>query len=199
MRMAGADHLDRPSLVLARLFLLIVGSIGLLTASAPDAPAGQTTAAGVYTTGQADRGRGIFEAKCESCHGAALDGGTLAPALTGREFLSSFQEKPLRRMYSRIISTMPPDEVGSLTEAETLALVALLLRANGYPAGERELARADNLNSIVVAARPEVESRKSKVGSRKSEVESRKSKVGSRKSTVESRRSKVDSRVRTSR
>jgi hypothetical protein len=198
MRMAGADHLDRPSLVaqpfraarallLARLVLLIVGSIGLLTASAPDAPAGQTTAAGVYTTGQADRGRGIFEAKCESCHGAALDGGTLAPALTGREFLSSFQEKPLRRMYSRIISTMPPDEVGSLTEAETLALVALLLRANGYPAGERELARADDLNSIVVAARPEV-------GSRKSEVESRKSKVGSRKSEVESQQSKVEGR-----
>ena len=170
---------------MARLFSLIVGAIGLLTASAPDAPAGQTTAAGVYSTAQADRGRGIFDAKCETCHGAALDGGTLAPALKGREFLSSFQEKPLRRLYSRVISTMPPDDVGSLTEAETLALVALLLRANGYPAGERELGRADELNSIVVAAPPEVESQKSEVGSRKSKVEGRKSKVDSRKSTVE--------------
>ena len=132
-----------------------MSSISFLTSSAQDAPAGQTTAAGVYTTGQADRGRGIFDAKCESCHGAALDGGTLAPALKGREFLTSFQEKPLRRMYSRIISTMPPDDVGSLTEAETLALVALLLRENGYPAGERELARADDLNSIVVAPPPD--------------------------------------------
>ena len=132
-----------------------MSSVGVLTSSAQDVPAGQTTAAGVYTTGQADRGRGIFDAKCESCHGAALDGGTLAPALKGREFLTSFQEKPLRRMYSRIISTMPPDEVGTLTEAETLALVALLLRENGYPAGEREIARADDLNSIVVAPPPE--------------------------------------------
>jgi len=169
----------------AQLFVLIVVSIGVATAGAQHVPGGQTTAAGVYSTAQADRGRGIFDAKCETCHGAALDGGTLAPALKGREFLSSFQEKPLRRLYSRVISTMPPDDVGSLTEAETLALVALLLRANGYPAGERELGRADELNSIVVAAPPEVESQKSEVGSRKSKVEGRKSKVDSRKSTVE--------------
>ena len=112
--------------------------------------AARSTAAGVYTSEQADRGRAAFDAKCQSCHGAALDGGTLAPALKGGEFLSGFQQKPLRRLYSRIISTMPPDDVGSLTESETLALVALVLRANGYPAGPEALARADDLNAILV-------------------------------------------------
>jgi mono/diheme cytochrome c family protein len=154
--------------------LLTSAAVGTpaLAARTQNAAAERSTIAGVYSTDQADRGRAIFDAKCQSCHGAAFEGGTLAPALTGREFLSSFQQKPLRRIYSRIISTMPPDDVGSLTESETLALVALLLRANGYPDGPDALARADDLNAIVVAPPP-----KSKVESRKSKVESRKSKA----------------------
>jgi mono/diheme cytochrome c family protein len=144
---------------------LLGAVVALLTSTAVGAPAlaartqnaaaERSTIAGVYSTDQADRGRGIFDAKCQSCHGAAFEGGTLAPALTGREFLSSFQQKPLRRIYSRIISTMPPDDVGSLTESETLGLVALLLRANGYPEGPDALARADDLNAIVVAPPPD--------------------------------------------
>jgi hypothetical protein len=47
---------------------------------------------------------------------------------------------------------MPPDDAGSLTESETLDLVALVLRANGSPAGSQPLANADELNSMVVAA-----------------------------------------------
>jgi hypothetical protein len=50
---------------------------------------------------------------------------------------------------------MPPDDVGTLTESETLDLVTLVLGANGYPAGSRALARADELDSIVVAPAPE--------------------------------------------
>ena len=114
----------------------------------------RTTAAGVYSNEQADQGRAVFDAKCQSCHGEALDGGTLAPPLKGSEFLSSFERKPLRRIYSRIISTMPPDDVGSLSETDTLALVAFVLRGNGYPAGTAALARADDLNAIVVSGSP---------------------------------------------
>ena len=140
-----------------RTAVAIVASIGITAAvaRAQDASAGGQLAGGVYSTEQADRGRAVFDGKCQSCHGAAFEGGTLAPALTGREFLSAFQQKPLRRIYSRIISTMPPDDIGSLTERETLALVALLLRANGYPAGPEPLARADDLNAIVVVPPPE--------------------------------------------
>ena len=124
-------------------------------ASAQEPAAARTTTAGIYSSEQADRGQAVFDAKCQSCHGAVFEGGTMAPALKGSEFLSSFQGRPLRRIYSRIISTMPPDDVGSLTESETLALVALVLRSNGYPAGAEALARADDLNSIVVAPPPD--------------------------------------------
>lgn len=148
---------------LACLAAALAVSAGLSAADETQEVPAQTTAAGVYSTEQADRGRGLFELKCESCHGAALDGGTLAPPLKGSEFLSGFQGKPLRRLYSRIISTMPPEDVGNLTESETLALVAYVLRANRYPAGPSALARADDLNAITIAPPPEVASRKSKV------------------------------------
>jgi mono/diheme cytochrome c family protein len=115
----------------------------------------RSTLAGVYSNEQADRGRTLFEVKCQSCHGDALEGGTLAPALKGREFLTAFQRKPLRRLYSRIISTMPPEDAGTLTEGESLALVALVLRRNGYRAGDAALASADDLNMIVVEMPPE--------------------------------------------
>jgi uncharacterized membrane protein len=111
----------------------------------------RTTAAGVYTDDQANRGQVIFGQRCANCHGETLDGEGMAPSLRGREFLSTWQGRPLRRIYSRIISTMPPDDVGSLTEDETLMLVALLLRANKYPAGSTALTRADELDSIIVA------------------------------------------------
>ena len=123
-------------------------------ALAQEPTAGRLTTAGVYSSEEADRGKTVFDAKCQSCHGAALEGGTLAPALKGSEFLASFQLKPLRRIYSRIISTMPSDDIGSLTEAETLALVAFVLQGNGYPAGTAALARADDLNAIVVDPPP---------------------------------------------
>ena len=136
--------------------IAIVAAIATAPVARAQEPAAtRNTAAGIYSSEQADRGRGVFEAKCQSCHGAAFEGGTLAPALKGSEFLTPFQGKPLRRIYSRIISTMPPDDVGSLTESDTLALVALVLRANGYAAGPDTLARADDLNAIVVGPPPE--------------------------------------------
>jgi mono/diheme cytochrome c family protein len=119
---------------------------------AQDAAATRTTASGVYSQEQAERGQGIFAKRCAACHGPDLGGGDLAPPLHGGEFLSAWTGRPLRRLYSRIISTMPPDDVGSLTEDETVALVALVLKTNGYPAGTQPAGRADDLNAITVVA-----------------------------------------------
>jgi mono/diheme cytochrome c family protein len=134
--------------VVAAMAVLIVPP---LAAWAQEAVAERSTAAGVYTDEQAVRGQAIFGQRCRDCHGETLEGGGMAPGLRGAEFMASWQGKPLRRMYSRIISTMPPDDVGSLMESETLALVALVLRANGSPAGSQALVRADELNTIIVA------------------------------------------------
>jgi mono/diheme cytochrome c family protein len=117
-----------------------------------ESAAGRTTVSGVYSTEQAERGQAIFATRCAACHGPDLGGGDLAPPLHGEEFLSAWTGRPLRRLYSRIISTMPPDDVGSLSEDETVALVALVLKTNGYPVGTQPAGRADDLNAITVVA-----------------------------------------------
>jgi len=129
----------------------VLAVIGVPSTWRQGSGAERSTADGVYSELQANRGQALFGRKCHECHGETLEGGSLAPTLRGSEFLSSWQGKPLRRIYSRILSTMPPDDVGSLAENETLDLVALVLRANGYPAGAQPLAHADELDAIVVA------------------------------------------------
>ena len=133
---------------LAALFAVI----GMPWSSGRGVAAQRSTADAVYTEEQASRGQALFGRKCQECHGDGLEGGSMAPGLRGSAFLAPWQGKPLRRLYSRIISTMPPDDAGSLTESETLDLVALVLRANGSPAGSQPLARADELDSMVIAA-----------------------------------------------
>jgi mono/diheme cytochrome c family protein len=152
--MTGRSHERRWWKGRASSRIAVLGAAGLLTygggVTAQIVTSGVNTSAGVYTNEQAAQGQTIFEKRCSACHGSDLGGGDMAPALHGAEFLSAWTGKPLRRIYSRIISTMPPDDVGSLTESETLAVVALVLKANGYPAGSQALARADDLNSIAV-------------------------------------------------
>ena len=60
----------------------------------------------------------------------------------------------MRALYSRIISTMPAYNPGTLTEKTVLDIVAYLLEANGFPTGTSALERADDLNSILFLKQP---------------------------------------------
>jgi polar amino acid transport system substrate-binding protein len=75
-----------------------------------------------------------------------------APALKGKQFLSDWEGKPLRSLFGRLISTMPSDDPGSLSEQETVDVVAYLLQENGYPAGKKPLGPPDALNKIQFVA-----------------------------------------------
>jgi hypothetical protein len=58
------------------------------------------------------------------------------------------ERKAVRALYSRIISTMPITDPGSLSEKETLDLVAYLLQGNGFPSGKDRATSAKALNEI---------------------------------------------------
>jgi mono/diheme cytochrome c family protein len=114
----------------------------------PDAPTA-TTQDGVYSEAQASSGKNTYGEKCSSCHLESLEGGVNeSPALKGDEFVSHWDGKLLRALYSRILSTMPVNDPGTLSEPETLALVAYILKCNGFPAGKAELPNANDLNKI---------------------------------------------------
>lgn len=101
----------------------------------------------IYTALQAKRGETAYRDKCAGCH----DGNGWGPSLRGDSFWSSWDRKTTRSLYSTIISSMPPDDQGSLSEKSVLDIVAYLLRVNSLPAGAREIESSSQLNGVMLA------------------------------------------------
>jgi cytochrome c len=108
----------------------------------------------VYTEGQADRGRTVYEERCALCHGQSLEGVEMAPALTGGQFLSTWNGQSVGDLYERMRTTMPVDDPGSLSRAANADVMAFLLRANKFPSGKVDLPRQNIvLNQILIEAK----------------------------------------------
>jgi len=113
----------------------------------------KTTWDGVYTAEQARRGAALYSDQCANCHGLALTGGESAPPLTGGEFMSNWSSLTLGDLFDRIRTTMPADRPGTLTRAQTAAVVANILSAGGFPAGMNELpTQSEYLKQIRIEA-----------------------------------------------
>jgi len=111
--------------------------------------------AGVYTKEQGERGHALYLARCAKCHTESLAGQPPAPALRGTGFMLNWNGKSVRDLQSRIRSTMPADQPGSLTRPESFEIAAFLLSANGFPAGTSELAGTPaQLSEILITDAP---------------------------------------------
>lgn len=121
------------------------------------APAAPPTSVldGIFTDAQAERGRVVYGEHCAECHGEELRGGEMAPGLTGVAFRFRWRGLNVADIFESIESTMPPEEPETLGDRAYIDVVAFLLSANGYPAGDRELA-ADSklLEGIAVERMP---------------------------------------------
>ncbi len=133
---------------------------GLATgpASGTGVPAGlqETTSTvldGVFSAAQARRGRRVYTQNCESCHGPELKGGEMAPSVAGSDFIVFWTELPVGSLFERIKVSMPEDGPGRLTDEEYIDVVAYLLEANDYPAGEEDMpADKAALDKIMIVA-----------------------------------------------
>jgi mono/diheme cytochrome c family protein len=111
------------------------------------------TNAGIYSVAQADRGAAAYATHCAACHGATLNGGG-APTLQG-PFWSSWNGRSVGELFQLIQGSMPQDAPSSLSDADYAAIVALLLKTGGYPAGPTDLpASADALAPIKIGPHP---------------------------------------------
>ena len=86
----------------------------------------------------AARGKDL-SAQCAFCHQSDLRGQGFAPALVEDTFTSRWQDGNLGDLLTIVKVTMPQDKPASLTDDENAAIVAYLLQANRYPAGQQEL------------------------------------------------------------
>jgi mono/diheme cytochrome c family protein len=93
---------------------------------------------GLYSQSQAARGKEAYLRACASCHLEDLGGHEYAGALAGYPFQMKWEDASVAEVFGRI-RTMPIGAAGSLTPPEYLDILAYLLQANGYPAGNDEL------------------------------------------------------------
>ncbi len=109
-------------------------------AAAPAAPAGERTVwDGVYSEEQAKRGAAVFDSDCASCHGPDMNGGEMAPPLSGPAFTANWEGLTIGDLFERIRISMPQDQPGRLSRQQNADVLAQMLSVSKFPAGKTEL------------------------------------------------------------
>ena len=112
---------------------------------------GKTTNDSVFTDEQATRGQDAYQQECSQCHLDDLLGDGIAPSLVGAPFSFRSSELSVADMLVAIRTTMPQGAPASLSPQAYVDIVAYLLQANDYPAGDAELPTADaELEAIII-------------------------------------------------
>lgn len=130
----------------------LVAAFGL-AAAAVVAVAGQTKTVwdGVYSDAQAGRGKQAYITHCAECHNEGLQGGDLAPALKGEDFLLRWNDKSMAEFFERTQKTMPQNNPNGLMPQETADIIAYVLQVNRMPGGAADLpADAAALKAIAI-------------------------------------------------
>ena len=142
------------------LFRLFAGHVGLFTVLAIGALIAGTSMVvaaapvAVYTDEQALSGRQVYYRSCANCHGENL-AGKVGPALTGRQFhqMVAAQKMTAPLLFNFIATKMPQSRPGSLTSEPAAAIMAFILKQNGYPSGGTPLtADSPELEKIDLSA-----------------------------------------------
>ena len=120
-----------------RIFILavLVAFAGSVFISAQSAPA-RTVWDGAYTDVQAARGTATFDTVCSRCH--TLDASGARPVV-GDKFWQGYSQKTVGDLLRYVSTSMPNGNGGSLSASTYNDLVALILKSNGFPAGNVEV------------------------------------------------------------
>jgi mono/diheme cytochrome c family protein len=100
------------------------------------------------TNDKAQAGKVLYQAQCARCHGTELQGDQHASPLRGDVFRLHWEGKTARNLYGRIISTMPLDDPGSLSEPDALRIALYCLTVNDAQLGQQPIESAAALNDI---------------------------------------------------
>ena len=144
------------SLPHARLAVAVVTMLAV-AAFASDPPAGSKSAwEGVYTAEQAARGAQTLAEQCVMCHAENLRGGPGAPGVVGAEFMFNWDGKTAGELFDYLRASMPPGQIGVLSDAQYADVLAAILQGNGFPAaGETALpAEREALDKVLITEEP---------------------------------------------
>ncbi len=124
----------------------LAAAVSLLAAGTAGSRSVAATAAAsqaLYTTAQAGAGSKAYATNCASCHGANLEGG-VGPALAGANLktLSKNTHLTVHDLFTFMSQQMPMNAPASLPKDQYVAIMAYVLKFNGYPAGSKMLTYA---------------------------------------------------------
>lgn len=106
----------------------------------------RTTADGVYTDEQAERGERIVLEVCAACHQSDYFTGT---------FQASWRGARVSALYDLIRTRMPEDNPGGLSRREYAEVLAYIFKLNGLPPGDEALgSTTSTLERIVIEWSP---------------------------------------------
>jgi S-disulfanyl-L-cysteine oxidoreductase SoxD len=94
---------------------------------------------GIYSSAQAARGESAYAKDCASCHGAKMEGKNQAPPLAGTEFMMNWNGTSVGDLFDKMQTSMPGDQPGRLSPGANAEILSYMLKANQFPAGERDL------------------------------------------------------------
>lgn len=136
--MIAALYADRSKAEAERFDKIVaqMASNGTLAKLGKEAP--KPSGPQLFTEAQAKEGGKLFANHCAACHGAHLQG-IVGPALKGSGFASPDDHFTISGMFSFLSTQMPAGSPGSLTHKQYAALMAFLLKQNGYSAGTHVL------------------------------------------------------------
>jgi mono/diheme cytochrome c family protein len=110
---------------------------------------------GVYTAEQAERGKTLYAQLCAGCHSADLRGNGTAPSLVEGDFAFQWADTSVGELYEQIRKLMPSTRPNSLPPQSYADIVAFILQANQFPAGEVELVpNLTTLEQIRITGKP---------------------------------------------
>ena len=141
------------SMILKSSLSTVVGMLASLSFSslafAADAPASST-----FTELQFERGEALYRQQCATCHGAELDSAA-APELIGVTFRKSWSRlgANVGELFNRISTSMPPSDPGSLSESQSLDVLAYVLGRNNVLEGTESLKNDYNYLSAIPLSR----------------------------------------------
>ena len=109
-----------------------------------------------FTAEQATSGRATYQSICAGCHLPDLKGSNEATPLAGRNFINAWRDRTTADLFTKIQTSMPASNPGSLSEQESVTLVAYILQVNGAVAGTQELTptTAVSIGSIATGVVP---------------------------------------------
>lgn len=95
-----------------------------------------TTADGIFTVAQAERGQQLFRGVCSECHDQE--------DWTEVGFRNRWQDQSVFQLWYYINDRMPYDDPWSLSRQQVTDVLTYILQLNDLPAGDAELATDDD-------------------------------------------------------